>query len=535
MEGGVVTAQRERFPALRGRGRCSEGAWSLLRGAWPILSDRRSPAEGAWPHALKGACPPQSGRGLRREGTLQDGGSGCALGAALGPGRARSGPGARGGRAAPAARLEHGTVSVGAPSPPRGRALSEPELQQLLEPGLRRGPRTVLLFLQDQLSVDDLTAFGAVFGNEPNGAFNKLRDALSSAGSTLTLPWVSGSAAAALPHTLQRALGAPAPLSLPGGALGGLRNRTEPTESGPGEPAVLLVGLPHSRGSGLMGPREALSRNDAVLGEVLQVLQEEQLPYTALFTARAATPPPAIVSPPDFGGPRRSLLAQGGDPEAPPPPLRWPPQGDPKILLWARNVTVTLGGRPRDLTPQTFGPEASVELGGSSWSPHEARLVLRYPDVFGDTLNITFVLRRAWFPVSGRPWAWLEELSLTLGPAPPARFGSGAPPPPPPSGGAAGTWGAPGPSCCPSPAGARPALGHPNPGPAGSGVQRLRGRFWGASDCAGFFGVGAWMGLLSGGLLLGGLLLGGGGPAGAAPMDRFDDPRGPPLPVPLGE
>ncbi|NWT29548.1 VAS1 ATPase, partial [Cardinalis cardinalis] len=61
------------------------------------------------------------------------------------------------------------------PSLPGGRALSEPELQQLLEPGLRRGPRTVLLFLQDQLSVDDLTAFGAVFGNEPNGAFPKLR------------------------------------------------------------------------------------------------------------------------------------------------------------------------------------------------------------------------------------------------------------------------------------------------------------------------------------------------------------------------
>ncbi|XP_071275557.1 V-type proton ATPase subunit S1 [Agelaius tricolor] len=103
------------------------------------------------------------------------------------------------------------------PSLPGGRALSEPELQQLLEPGLRRGPRTVLLFLQDQLSVDDLTAFGAVFGNEPNGAFPKLRDALGSAGSALALPWLSGAAAAALPLTLQRALGAPAPLSLPGG------------------------------------------------------------------------------------------------------------------------------------------------------------------------------------------------------------------------------------------------------------------------------------------------------------------------------
>ncbi|XP_064557448.1 V-type proton ATPase subunit S1-like [Zonotrichia leucophrys gambelii] len=420
------------------------------------------------------------------------------------------------------------------PALPAGRALSEPELQQLLEPGLRRGPRTVLLFLQDQLSVDDLTAFGAVFGNEPNGAFTKLRAALSSAGSSLSLPWVSGPAAAALPLTLQRALGAPAPLSLPGGALGGLRNRTEPTESGPGEPAVLLVGLPHSRGSGLMGPREALSRNDAVLGEVLQVLQEEQLPYTALFTGHRAAAPP--VSPPGFGGPGRSLLAQDEDSEAPPPPLRWPPQGDPKILLWARNLTVTLGGRPRDLTPQTFGPEASVELGGSSWSPHEARLVLRYPDVFGEPLNITFVLRRAWFPVSGRPWAWLDELSITLGPAPPARFRFRGAAAPSPLGWRCGDLGGPGPLLLPLPP---PERGHQ----WGIRIRDLQvqafnvsgGVFGGASDCAGFFGVGAWMGLLSGGLLLGGLLLGGGVLLGLRPMDRFDDPRGPPLPVPLGE
>ncbi|XP_053857811.1 V-type proton ATPase subunit S1-like [Vidua macroura] len=234
-----------------------------------------------------------SGRGPARcrgvacaEGTLQDGGG--AVGAARGRGRARAGPGARGGRAAPAAGLEHGAVAVAPQAVPGGRALSEPELQQLLEPGLRRGPRTVLLFLQDQLSLEDFTAFGAVFGNEPNGAFPRLQDALGSAGSALTLPRVAAAAAAALPLTLQRALGAPPPLQLPGGALGGLRlNRTEP-ERDPGEPAVLLVGLPHSR-SGLMGPREALTSNDAVLGEVLQVLQEEQIPYTALLTARAAT------------------------------------------------------------------------------------------------------------------------------------------------------------------------------------------------------------------------------------------------------
>ncbi|XP_058684911.1 V-type proton ATPase subunit S1-like isoform X2 [Poecile atricapillus] len=418
---------------------------------------------------------------------------------------------------------------------PAGRVLSEPELRQLLEPGLQRGPRTVLLFLQEQLSLEDFTAFGGVFGNEPNGAFPRLQGALGSAGSALTLPSVAGAAAAALPLTLQRALGSPPPLRLPGGALGGLRlNRSDP-ESDPGEPTLLLVGLPHGR-SGLMGAKEALASNDAVLGEVLQVLQEEQVPYTALFTARRAHEPPSPGGiPGGFGGPRRGLLGVGEGPE-PPPPLRWPPQGDPQMLLWARNVSVALRGQQRDLTPKTFGAAAAVDLGGSSWSPREARLVLQYKEVFGETLNITFLLRRSWFPVSGRSWAWLEEIGVTLGGAPPARFRVRGAAAPSPLGWRCGDLGTPGPLLLPL-----PPLEHSQHWGLRildlqvQGFNVSGGVFGGASDCAGFFGPGAWMGLISGGLLLGGLLLGGGILLGLRPMDRFDDPRGPPLPVPLGE
>ncbi|XP_062367986.1 V-type proton ATPase subunit S1-like [Cinclus cinclus] len=235
---------------------------------------------------------------------------------------------------------------------PGGRVLSGQELQELLEPGLQRGPRTVLLFLQDQLSLEDLTAFGAVFGNEANGAFPRLQDALGSAGSALTIPSVAGAAAAALPLTLQRALGAPPPLQLPGAALGGLRlNRSDP-ESDP-EPTLLLVGLPHSRSSGLMGPREALTSNDAVLGQVLQVLHEEQIPYTALLTARRATAPPIPGPfPVNFGGSRRGLLGLGGGGEGqepPPPPALAPPVpgGSPNPALGPEPLGDLRGARPR--------------------------------------------------------------------------------------------------------------------------------------------------------------------------------------------
>ncbi|XP_077645736.1 V-type proton ATPase subunit S1-like [Lonchura striata] len=111
--------------------------------------------------------------------------------------------------------------SLWPPQPlPAGRALSEPELQQLLEPGLRRGPRTVLLFLQDQLSLEDFTAFGASGAGGAGGAggaFPRLQDALGSAGSSLTVPAVAGAAAAALPLTLQRLLAPLPPCGCPGG------------------------------------------------------------------------------------------------------------------------------------------------------------------------------------------------------------------------------------------------------------------------------------------------------------------------------
>ncbi|NXH50480.1 VAS1 ATPase, partial [Dicaeum eximium] len=86
---------------------------------------------------------------------------------------------------------------------PGGRVLSGPELQQLLEPGLRQGPPTVLLFLQDQWG---LGLFGVIW-DILSLPFSQ--GALGSAGSALTVPSLAADAAAALPLTLQRALGAP--------------------------------------------------------------------------------------------------------------------------------------------------------------------------------------------------------------------------------------------------------------------------------------------------------------------------------------
>lgn len=50
-------------------------------------------------------------------------------------------------------------------------------------------------------------------------------------------------------------------------------------------PALLLIRLPYTTSSGLMAPREVLTGNDEVIGQVLSTLQSEDVPYTAALTA----------------------------------------------------------------------------------------------------------------------------------------------------------------------------------------------------------------------------------------------------------
>lgn len=438
------------------------------------------------------------------------------------------------------------------PLPAAGHLLEDHQLGALLEPALTRGPRTVLLVLHDELSVEDFTAFGGVHGDSADSAFPRLQAALAAAGSVLQLAAVPGGAVG-LPHTL----GAE-PL-LADGAVGRLKAAN-------GTGGALLLRLPHSaHRSHLMSPREMLARNDEALGEVLSALQAEGLPYSAVLTALRPSRVPPKSSPHSpwvgavgVGGGRALLQApnsasprMGGGAEEPPsvpPPLRWPPPpAPPKVLLWAENISVELrgGGGRWDLTPRTFGAAADVDLGGSKWDPEEARLVLRYRDVAGGPLSITLVLQQRWFAVSARRWFWLAAAEIRGGGG--GEGGVSTAPPPTVSrfvgGGGAGaplgwSW------RCQEVGGPGEFLSATDPpGPwaisiIGMQVQpfNVSGfRFGGANDCSGFVSGGAVMGLLLGALLTAVAAQGGALLLRLRPMDRFDDPRAPPLHVAPGD
>uniref|UniRef100_A0A286XLQ4 ATPase H+ transporting accessory protein 1 n=1 Tax=Cavia porcellus TaxID=10141 RepID=A0A286XLQ4_CAVPO len=89
-----------------------------------------------------------------------------------------------------------------------GHITSDLQLSSYLDPALELGPRNVLLFLQDKLSIEDFTAYGGVFGNKQDSAFSNLENALDLAPSSLVLPAVDWYAVSTLTTYLQEKLGA---------------------------------------------------------------------------------------------------------------------------------------------------------------------------------------------------------------------------------------------------------------------------------------------------------------------------------------
>lgn len=407
-----------------------------------------------------------------------------------------------------------------------GHVVGAAQLSALLGPALDRGPRNVLLFLQEQLSLEDFTAYGGVFGNKPDSAFPSLERALAGAPSTLVLPAVQGAAAAGVLGLLEETLGL-SPLHVGPGTFRELRLNAS-------QPALLLVRLPHAAGSSLMAPKEVLMSNDEIIGQVLSALKEEDVPYTALLTAGAPSRVLRDVSGVAPGGVGRQLLQKPTPAPAQHPPVRYPLTGEPRILFWAQNFSVLQGSKWVDLTPQTFGAEASVDVSSSSWSSNDSRLVLKYANVLGSPLTVTFHMTSRRFPVSGRDWFQLSRLELATPSASPTVFNASQVTAP-----SNYSWRCAHLSSLPG-FGAGLLPHSPSWGVLLQDVQ-LQGfnvlglQFSYASDCAGFFTPGAWMGLLTA-LLLGAIfacglhmLL------GLKTMDRFDDPKGATIAVPQGE
>ncbi|TNN65242.1 V-type proton ATPase subunit S1 [Liparis tanakae] len=367
-------------------------------------------------------------------------------------------------------------------SPAAGHITTNSQLTAYLTSAFGSGPHTVLLLLQDKLSKDDFTVFGGVFGNKQDSAFQNLEAALQSSSSPVMLPALEWSDSSAIPALLQEKLGV-SPLLVDADTLSHLSINTSASN-------LLLINLPYCTGESCM---------EMVISE------------TSLSVQPAG----------------RSLL-QAVLPDVK-PPIMFNVSGNPCIMLWAQNLSISTSKDVWiDLDAQT------PSMIGSICNDSTSLLVLSYDS--GYTLR--FTMSRRYYRVSGRFWFTLDSVQLQANGLTASFIGSRniyAP--------AEYSF------HCQSVTSFRDALLVPNNTNSNATLWMLNfvdfqiqgfglangTDFSYASDCAGFFTPGIWMGLVTGLLMLLILVYGLHMIMQVNTMDRFDDPKGPSISVPQSE
>lgn len=368
-----------------------------------------------------------------------------------------------------------------------------------------------------QLSKDDFTRYGGVYGNKQDGAFHHVETAMQSSASSVVLPALEWSAASEVPALMTKTLGV-SPVLIDPDTLSELKVN-------PDDNNLLYLNLPYCTGLH-ESCAHVLRNNDKIIGKVLDFMKAKNIPYSAIYTGLQPSwiiPETLVVA---KQHPRRSLL-ESAEPSSIPAPLMFNTSGTPCIMLWAQNLSVSFDAKPTwtDLATQTPTFEGSTCNGSNSV------LVLNYPN--GTVLR--FEMSQKFSPVSARNWFTLDTVSLAFNGAVLAFSG------------AQGIY-APAEYSfhCMSVNSFRYPLLVRGPTHAntsnwmlnfvdfqiqGFGLEN-RTDFSYASDCAGFFTAGIWMGLLSTLLMLWILAYGLTMILQVTTMDRFDDPKGPAIYVP---
>ncbi|XP_042347284.1 V-type proton ATPase subunit S1b [Plectropomus leopardus] len=404
-------------------------------------------------------------------------------------------------------------------SPAAGHITSNEQLTAYLTSALGSGPHTVLLFLQDKLSKDDFTVFGGVFGNKEDSAFQNLEAALQSF-SSVTLPALEWSGSSAVLALLQDKLGV-SPLLVDADTLSDLSIDTSASN-------LLLISLPYCTGSD-KSCKEVLHDNDVIIGKVLDTMKDKNVVYTAIYTGLQ---PSRVISETSMSSHHagRSLLQEVVRDVK--PPIMFNVSGNPCIMLWAENLNVSLtkDGEWTDLATQT------PSLAGSMCNNSNSLLVLTYETGF----ILSFAMSQRLFPVSARNWSTLDSVQLQSGSMTASFSGSRSIYTPIEYS-----------FHCQSVTNYVDALlvrndTNPNPNTTEwrlhfadfqiQGFSLSNGTdFSYASDCAGFFTPGIWMGLLTSLLMLLIFVYGLHMIMQLNTMDRFDDPKGPSISVPQTE
>ncbi|XP_054912793.1 V-type proton ATPase subunit S1-like [Poeciliopsis prolifica] len=404
-------------------------------------------------------------------------------------------------------------------SPPAGHITSMEELAAYLTPVFGSGSNTVILFLQDKLSKDDFTLFGGVFGNKQESAFRNLEAALQSSSSSVSFPALEWTGESAIPTLLQQKLGA-SPLLVDPDTLSHLSLNTSISN-------LLIINLPYSCDS-LKSCKEVLSKNDEIIGKVLSSLKAKDVAYTAVYTGLQPSQAISVSSLLNQQVGRTLLQAPTADVKA--PIIFSNSTGSPCIMLWAQNLFISPPGSSGFID---LAQENSSSLSGSMCNDTNSELVLTYVNY-----TLRFTMSQQFYPVSARNWFTLDSVQVQV-------HSSGQ------TASFVGSHGIYAPAeysfHCQSVSSFRDTLLVPANLNSTQwklnfvdfqiqGFRLSNGtNFSYASDCAGFFTAGIWMGLITSLLMLLIFVYGLHMIMQLNTMDRFDDPKGPSIAVPQSD
>lgn len=413
-----------------------------------------------------------------------------------------------------------------APALNGGHIASSDELHSLLQEVVSR-KGSIVIFLQDTLSMDDITYYSTVSGSE-NPLYN-VQDIMDSSPASLVLPAVDWKTI----HNLHGYLKSQADWNLIS-----VDNLNEPLlHLDYTKPNLITINLQSIPRSSQIYAASSFSENDKHIKKVTKILQDSGVNFTAIYTALK---PSKVAKNFDMVQKQgRQLLAT--DLTVPYPPFNVTNGSDTCILIYATQFVVTANDTVVfDLTNMTFIAR-SANTSRSECSDFNTTLSLVYsnPGNGLTSLEVRFVMSNMFYPGSARNWFNIDYILIipnedilrnasfqTTYSSAPAEYSFHCQ--------QVGTS----------------SLYAETFVPANSEANNWRiyitefqiqgfninnNLFSYASDCSSFFTPAIWMGLVSGIILLWILAYGIFMIMQLTTNDKFDDPKGPALSVPQGE
>ncbi|XP_030071972.1 V-type proton ATPase subunit S1 [Microcaecilia unicolor] len=422
----------------------------------------------------------------------------------------------------------HGSLWDSKPAVHEGHVISGNELHTLLQPVFTQNSKNLVLFLQDQLSVEDFTYYSKV--HEDEKPFHSVQEICRFSPSSLVLPAVDWKATSHLFDYLQKK------------ADWHLVNMSDCDASElvmePSKPNLILVKLQSFSRTNDFSAVKAFVEIDKQIGKLTKTLLNRGITFSAIYTAMRPSRVPVHTAVVSQAG-RRLMETDEQPPTVPDRPFNWTSGNETCILMYATTFTLKIGELAFNLANKTFISQ-EVDASSSYCSDTNTTLSLKYTNLqnINKSLEVRFLLTNQFYLGSARNWSTLDFVQIfqddvlvttfrVYTASAPAEYSFHCQ--------LVGTSEQNGSRLVYDEKGSSQKWDILMTDFQIQGFNIKDNQFSYASDCASFFSPGIWMGLVTSLVLLWILCYGIFMIMRLSTNDRFDDPKSQPLSVPLTE